>query len=39
MKKLRDIPEIVDVYIVQGMYDITAKVELDNEARLKVACF
>lgn len=33
--KLRDMPEIVDVYRVQGMYDIIAKVELDNEERLK----
>ncbi len=35
MARLRDIPEIVDVYRVQGMYDIIAKVELDNEERLK----
>jgi DNA-binding Lrp family transcriptional regulator len=28
-------PEIIDVYRVQGMYDIIAKVELDNEERLK----
>ena len=35
MTKLRDMPEIVDVYRVQGMYDIIAKVELDNEERLK----
>ncbi len=33
--KLRDMPDIVDVYRVQGMYDIIAKVELDNEERLK----
>jgi DNA-binding Lrp family transcriptional regulator len=35
MTKLRDMPEIVDVYRVQGMYDIIAKVELDNEEGLK----
>lgn len=35
MTKLRDMPEIIDVYRVQGMYDIIAKVELDNEERLK----
>jgi DNA-binding Lrp family transcriptional regulator len=28
-------PEVVDVYRVQGMYDIIAKVELDNEEDLK----
>jgi DNA-binding Lrp family transcriptional regulator len=27
--------EIFDVYMVEGMYDIIAKVELDNEERLK----
>ena len=35
MAKLRDIYEIVDVYRVQGMYDIIAKVELDKEEELK----
>lgn len=35
MTKLRDMPRIIDVYKVQGMYDIIAKVELDNEERLK----
>ena len=35
MSKLRDMPEIVDIYRVQGMYDIIAKVELDNEEGLK----
>lgn len=35
MSKLRDIPEIVDVYRVQGMYDIIAKIELDDEEKLK----
>jgi len=28
-------PEVVDVYMVQGMYDIIAKVELDSEEELK----
>ena len=27
--------EIVDVYMVEGMYDIIAKIELDSEERLK----
>ena len=35
MNKLRDMTEIVDVYMVEGMYDIIARVELDNEERLK----
>jgi DNA-binding Lrp family transcriptional regulator len=35
MTKLRNMPEVVDVYRVQGMYDIIAKVELDNEEDLK----
>jgi DNA-binding Lrp family transcriptional regulator len=35
MIKLRNMPEIVDVYRVQGMYDIIAKVELDSEEELK----
>lgn len=35
MTRLRDMPEIVDVYRVQGMYDIIAKVELKNEEELK----
>jgi DNA-binding Lrp family transcriptional regulator len=35
MMKLRNMPEIVDVYRVQGMYDIIAKVELDSEVELK----
>jgi hypothetical protein len=29
--KLKEIPEIVDIYIVQGLYDITAKVKLNTE--------
>ena len=27
--------EIVNVYMIEGMYDIIARVELDNEERLK----
>ena len=33
--KLKEIPEIVDIYIVQGLYDIIAKVKLDTEEELK----
>jgi DNA-binding Lrp family transcriptional regulator len=35
MMKLRNMPEVVYVYRVQGMYDIIAKVELDSEEELK----
>lgn len=35
MTKLRNMPEVVDVYRVQGMYDIITKVELDSEEDLK----
>jgi DNA-binding Lrp family transcriptional regulator len=35
MTKLRNMPEVVDVYRVQGMYDIIAKVVLDSEEELK----
>jgi DNA-binding Lrp family transcriptional regulator len=35
MMKLRNMPDVVDVYMVQGMYDIIAKVELDSEEELK----
>jgi DNA-binding Lrp family transcriptional regulator len=35
MMKLRNMPEVVDIYMVQGMYDIIAKVELDGEEELK----
>ncbi|CAN5464555.1 hypothetical protein BH18THE2_BH18THE2_42490 [soil metagenome] len=33
--KLKEVPEIVDVYIVQGLYDIIAKVKLNTEEELK----
>jgi DNA-binding Lrp family transcriptional regulator len=35
MAKLRNMPEVVDVYRVRGMYDIIAKVGLDSEVELK----
>ena len=35
MNKLKEIPEIVDIYIVQGLYDIVAKVKLNTEEELK----
>jgi DNA-binding Lrp family transcriptional regulator len=35
MDKLKEIPEIVDIYIVQGLYDIIAKVKLNTEEELK----
>jgi DNA-binding Lrp family transcriptional regulator len=35
MTKLRNMPEVIDVYRVQGMYDIIAKVGLDSEEELK----
>jgi DNA-binding Lrp family transcriptional regulator len=35
MAKLINMPEVVDVYRVRGMYDIIAKVGLDSEVELK----
>ena len=35
MNKLKEIPEIVDIYMVQGLYDIIAKVKLNTEEELK----
>ena len=35
MNKLKEIPEIVDICIVQGLYDIIAKVKLNTEEKLK----
>jgi hypothetical protein len=35
MNKLKEIPEIVDIYIEQGLYDIIAKVKLNSEEELK----
>ena len=34
-EKLKEIPEIVYIYIVQGLYDIIAKVKLNTEEELK----
>ena len=34
-EKLKEIPEIVNIYIVQGLYDIIAKVKLNTEEELK----
>ena len=33
--KLKEIPEIEDIYIVQGLYDIIAKVKLNTGEELK----
>ncbi|MGI8831733.1 MAG: Lrp/AsnC ligand binding domain-containing protein [Nitrososphaeraceae archaeon] len=33
--KLKEIPEIVDIYIVQGLYNIISKVKLNTEEELK----
>ena len=33
--KLKEIPEIVDIYIVQGLSDIIAKVKINTEEELK----
>ena len=35
MNKLKEIPEIVDAYKVQGIYDIIARVNSDTEEKLK----
>ena len=35
MNKLKEIPEIVDIYIVQALYDIIAKVKVNTEEELK----
>jgi DNA-binding Lrp family transcriptional regulator len=35
INKLKEVPEIVDVYKVQGIYDIIAKVNSDTEEILK----
>jgi DNA-binding Lrp family transcriptional regulator len=34
INKLKEIPEIVDVYKVQGIYDIIARVNSDTEEKL-----
>ena len=35
VNKLKEVPEIVDVYKVQGIYDIIARVNSDTEEKLK----
>jgi DNA-binding Lrp family transcriptional regulator len=35
INKLKELPEIVDVYKVQGIYDIITKVNSDTEEKLK----
>jgi DNA-binding Lrp family transcriptional regulator len=35
INKLKGVPEIADVYKVQGIYDIIARVNSDNEEKLK----
>jgi DNA-binding Lrp family transcriptional regulator len=35
INKLKEVPEIADVYKVQGIYDIIARVNLDTEEILK----
>jgi DNA-binding Lrp family transcriptional regulator len=35
INKLKEVPEIVDVYKVQGIYDIIARVNSDTEEILK----
>jgi DNA-binding Lrp family transcriptional regulator len=35
LNKLKEIPEIADVYKVQGIYDIIARVNSDTEEKLK----
>ena len=35
INKLKEIPEIVDVFKVEGIYDIIARVNSDTEEKLK----
>jgi len=35
INKLKELPEIVDVFKVQGIYDIIARVDSDTEENLK----
>jgi DNA-binding Lrp family transcriptional regulator len=35
INKLEEVPEIVDVYKVQGIYDIIVRVNSDTEEKLK----
>jgi DNA-binding Lrp family transcriptional regulator len=35
INKLKEVPEIVDIYKVQGIYDIVARVNSETEEKLK----
>ena len=35
LKKLREIPNVKDVYVVYGVYDIVARVEADTMEKVK----
>jgi DNA-binding Lrp family transcriptional regulator len=35
INKLKEVPEIIDIYKVQGIYDIIARVNSDTEEKLK----
>jgi DNA-binding Lrp family transcriptional regulator len=35
INKLKEVPEIVDIYKVQGIYDIITRVNSDTEEKLK----
>lgn len=35
MKKLREIPNVKEVYVVYGVYDIVARVEADTMEKVK----
>ena len=35
INKLKEVPEIVDIYKVQGIYDIIARANSDTEEKLK----
>ena len=35
LKKLREIPNVRDVYVVYGVYDIVARVEADTMEKVK----
>jgi DNA-binding Lrp family transcriptional regulator len=35
INKLKEVPEIADVYKVQGIYDIIARINSDTEEKLK----
>ncbi len=35
LKKLKEVPEVKEAYIVYGVYDIVAKVQIDDVDKLK----